>query len=218
MRVAFVFAPALVAAIGLSASAQAHPHAWIAASVAPTFDDGGRLASVREKWVFDYDYSTLIGPQLDQNGDGAFTGEELLGHLREGGILSWILNGNYFTRITMGGEPAAFGPAENFSVGVVEAALTVEFTLPLLDPRAVVGRAGVDVFDPEFYYDITFGSPDVEPVNAPPACTVGRRESDNLDPVAVLLLRRLGLAANPAVVNDPAAGYSLRVAIDCTRL
>jgi ABC-type uncharacterized transport system substrate-binding protein len=183
--------------------------------VSPAFDERGRLASVREKWVFDYDYSTLIGPRLDQNGDGAFTGEELMSHLGEGGILSWILNANYFTRITLGGEPVEFGPAENLSVGVIEAALTVEFTLPLLDPPTIIGEAGVDVFDPDFYYDISFGSPGVEPANAPASCTVGRREGDNLDPVAVLLLRRLGLAANPAVINDPAAGYTLRVAIEC---
>jgi ABC-type uncharacterized transport system substrate-binding protein len=213
MRLAIVIAASFLVAIGLARPALAHPHAWITATVAPTFDDGGRLASVREKWVFDYDYSTLVGPRLDQNGDGAFTGEELMGHLGEGGILAWILNANYFTRITMGDEAVEFGPAENFSVGVVEAALTVEFTLPLLDPKAVVGEAGVDVFDPDYYYDITFGSTDVEPVNAPTACIVRRRNADNLDPVAVLLLRRLGLAANPAVINDPAAGYSVRVAI-----
>jgi len=32
----------------------------------------------------------------------------------------------------------------------------------------------------------------------------------------VMLIRRLGLAADAAVINDPAAGFAVRVAIACS--
>jgi hypothetical protein len=49
----------------------------------------------------------------------------------------------------------------------------------------------------------------------PASCQAARRQQPNLDPVAVMIIRKLGLSADPAVISDPAAGYAVRVAIDC---
>jgi hypothetical protein len=48
-------------------------------------------------------------------------------------------------------------------------------------------------------------------VGAPPGCSVGQRAPEALDPMAVLLLRRLGLSAP----DDAAAGFPTRAAILC---
>jgi ABC-type uncharacterized transport system substrate-binding protein len=200
---------------GASAPAVAHPHVWFTVTVAPTFDDAHRLSSVHQKWYFDYDYSLLVGSQLDQNGDGTFSVDELIKTLTGDGALSWILNKDFFTLVTVGGQKVGHGPAQDVSVGVTDAKLVVEFTLPLAEPQVATLGAGIDVFDPEFYYDIEFDYPDVEAPTAPATCQVAVRERDNLDPVAIMIIRKLGLTADPRVLSDPAAGYAVRVAIDC---
>src|SRR3954470_10577575 len=124
-----------LSAAAVATPAAAHPHVWFTVTVAPTFDEASRLSSVHEKWYFDYDYSLLIGPQLDQNGDGTFSVDELVKTLTGDGVLSWVLNKDFFTLLTVGGQKAAHGPAQDVSVGVSESKLVVEFTLPLADPQ-----------------------------------------------------------------------------------
>jgi len=200
----------------LAAHAAAHPHVWFTVTVAPAFDDAGRLASVHEKWYFDYDYSILVGSQLDQNGDGVFSVDELVKTLTGDGVLAWILNKDFFTLLTVGGQRVGHGPAEQVSVGVISAKLVVEFTLPLADPQVPKQGAEIDVFDPEVYYDVQFDHPDVMVASAPPSCSIGPRPKDDLDPIAVMLIRRLGLPANPQVLNDPATGFTVRVEVNCS--
>ncbi len=204
-----------LSALAVATPAAAHPHVWFTVTVAPTFDEASRLSSVHEKWYFDYDYSLLIGPQLDQNGDGTFSVDELVKTLTGDGVLSWVLNKDFFTLLTVGGQKVEHGPAQDVSVGVTESKLVVEFTLPLADPQVPTQGAEIDVFDPEVYYDVQFDHPDVVATTAPPSCTVGARPKDDLDPIAVMLIKRLGLPASPQVLNDPATGFTVRVEISC---
>ncbi|MFO1185623.1 MAG: DUF1007 family protein [Bauldia sp.] len=207
----------LAAMLGAIAPAPvtAHPHVWFTVGVEPIFDSGGRLSSVHEKWLFDYDYSLIVGSQLDQNDDGVFSVEELLAVIGPNGILSWIIQKDYLTLLRIGGEKVAPGPAENISVGVIDSKLTVEFTLPLSARDAPRFEAEVDVFDPEVYYDVQFDRPAVIAPTAPARCSVGARAKDDLDPVAVMIIKKLGLSADPRVLNDPALGFTVRVAIAC---
>ena len=204
-----------VCGIAAAAPASAHPHVWFTVTVAPAFDDAGRFASVHEKWYFDYDYSLLIGSQLDQNGDGVFSVDELIKTLTGDGPLAWILGKDFFTLLTVAGQKIDHGPAQDISVGVIDAKLVVEFTLPLAEPQAAAKGAEIDVFDPEVYYDVQFDHPDVVAPTAPASCTVGARPKDDLDPIAVMLIKRLGLPASPQVLNDPATGFTVRVEINC---
>jgi ABC-type uncharacterized transport system substrate-binding protein len=196
--------------------AAAHPHVWMTVTVAPTFDASGRLASVHEKWFFDYDYSLLVGSQLDANGDGQFSVEELIMTISSGGLLGWIAEKNYLTLFTVGGKQVPNGAVTGISVGVVDARLTVEFNVALPEPQLVKLGAEVDIFDPEVYYDVQFDKPDVTPVAAPASCSVVPRPKDELDPFAVMVIKRLGLPADPKIMNDPAVGFTVRVAITCS--
>jgi ABC-type uncharacterized transport system substrate-binding protein len=204
----------ILAALGILSAwtpAAAHPHVWITALVEPQFDEAGRWTAVREKWAFDYDYSAIVGPQLDQDGDGAVDPTVLA----DGGALSWIISKDFLTRLTIAGREVARGQPTSLSIGVVGAKLLIEFTLPIAEPQVITLGAGVDVFDPEVYYDVAFDYPDIESPTAPRSCVVDRRQQPNLDPTAVMLIRRLGLSVDPAILGDPATGFAVRVAIDC---
>jgi ABC-type uncharacterized transport system substrate-binding protein len=193
--------------------ADAHPHVWIDVTVAPVFDGMGRLTAVHEKWTFDEPYTESIGPDLDVNKDGMLSDIEVQNAAKVGVL--WFVPPGYFTRITAAGRSLATKPVQDFSVKIPGPGMVVEFTLPLVEPAVVPPGAGIDVFDPEYYVALAFADPDIDASLAPTSCQVSRRSQANLDPTAVMILRRLGLTTDPAILNDPAAGFPVRVAIDC---
>jgi ABC-type uncharacterized transport system substrate-binding protein len=208
------------AAVLLSATAAgAHPHVWITATIAPVVDEGGRLTAVHEKWTFDEVFTEGIGPELDVNKDGMLQDSEIQNSTRNGVL--WFVPAGYFTRITVGGAAVATKPAEDLRVSIPGPGMILEFTLPLADPRPVAGvgggatGAGIDVFDPDYYVDVQFADPPVDGGKVPASCQAAPRPKANLDPTAVMILRRLGLTTDPAILNDPAAGFAVRVAVEC---
>jgi ABC-type uncharacterized transport system substrate-binding protein len=195
-----------------AAQAAAHPHVWINATVAPVFDETNRLVAVREKWMLDVEFTEGVGPDLDVNKDGILEAPEIQNAAANGTL--WFVPYGYFTRVTLAGRQVATAEVRDFRVTIPGAHMVVEFTLPLAEPAAVTS-AGIDVYDAEFYVDVQFADPGIDTTLVPAQCLATRREQANLDPVAVMLIRRLGLAADPAVINDPAAGFAVRVAIAC---
>jgi ABC-type uncharacterized transport system substrate-binding protein len=193
--------------------ALAHPHVFPLVKVTALFDGAGRFSGVHEKWTFDYDYSAIAKELADTDDSKSIDDEEMARSWTEG--LAWVAHHDYFTRLTVAGRPVPHGEPQDVNPRFFAGKLLVEFTLPLAEPQPVTLGAGIDVFDGEFYYDFEFDYPDVDATNAPAACMVDRRQQANLDPVAVMLIRKLGLPADPSILNDPAAGYAVRVAIDC---
>ena len=57
--------------------ALAHPHIFVDAKAAITFNDAGEVVSIHNSWVFDEAYSAWSIQGLDTNGDGKVTREEL---------------------------------------------------------------------------------------------------------------------------------------------
>jgi ABC-type uncharacterized transport system substrate-binding protein len=194
-----------------AAPAAAHPHVWIDTVVAPVFDEMGRFVAVHEKWTLDQPYTESVLPEIDVSKDGILQDGELQNSLRN--ALWWVAY-TFMTRITVAGRPVARGDVQGLRVGLFDR-LTVEFTLPLAEPQSVTLGAGIDVFDPENYFAFQFVDPGIDTAGVPASCTAKVREQPNLDPTAVLILKRLGLAADPAILSDPAAGFPVRVAIDC---
>jgi ABC-type uncharacterized transport system substrate-binding protein len=206
---------ALAATFLAAHPAIAHPHVFPVVTITVQFDDAGRFSGVHEKWSFDYDYSGVVKSTIDKDGDGSASPDELTAALGMDGVLSWLALGDYMTRLTLGGRPVARGEVKDPDVKFYAGKLLIEFTVPLKEPQPATLGAGVDVFDAEFYYDVEFDYPDVEATGTPASCQVTRREKDNLDPVAIMIIRKLGLTADPKVLSDPASGYAVRVAIDC---
>jgi ABC-type uncharacterized transport system substrate-binding protein len=175
--------------------ATAHPHSWITTTIAPLFDDAGRFASVRQTWAFDYDYSLVARQLLDDDRDGMVTAPELAAGVAEGGVLAWIPQRSFFTRITAGGREVAIGRPQSIAIGIVEAKLIVVFTLPLVEPLVTAQDTGVDVFDADLTFGVELGHPDIDRAAAPSQCKIDRRWTRTL--------------------NDPAEGFPARVQIEC---
>jgi ABC-type uncharacterized transport system substrate-binding protein len=194
-----------------AASADTHPHVWADVTVTPLFDGMGRFAGVREQWTLDAAYTESVLPEIDVSKDGVLQDGELQAATRNG---LWWVTSTYMTRLTVAGRPAARKDAEGLKVGLTDR-LSVAFTLPLAEPQAITLGAGIDVFDPENYYAFQFAEPGIDPSLVPASCRATRREQPNLDPTAVMILKRLGLTADPTILSDPAAGFPVRVAIDC---
>src|SRR5438477_3723922 len=144
--------PTLAAASALSAiagfvatPADAHPHVWITATVAPVFDDMDRFAAVHEKWTFDDTFTEGVGPDLDVNRDGVLEASEIQ-NAAANGVL-WFIPAGYFTRVTVGGGQVVTGAVKDFTVTIPGAHMVTEFTLPLAAPQVVAGAggAGIDV-------------------------------------------------------------------------
>ncbi|MCC6984117.1 MAG: DUF1007 family protein [Bauldia sp.] len=197
-------------------AAGAHPHVFIDTIVEVIFDDEGRMTGVHEIWLFDYEFGDVLKIEADKlgNNNGRAEAEELP-LLLANNKLSWMSDFNYFTRVTFAGRVVEHLPPETIDVRLERTRVVMEFTLPLAEPLPVVADAGVDVFDGEYYYDFAFGSNPVRSVGLPTSCGLSRRTQANVDPMAVMLLRRLGLTADPAILNDPAAGYAVRLAVNC---
>lgn len=195
------------------APAAAHPHVFPLVRLTALFDGAGKLTGVRQKWSFDYDHSAVFKIEADTDRDGSVSAEELARATAD--YLGWIPRNDYFTRLTVAGRAVGHKGATDFRVRYFAGQLFVEFTLPLAEPADVERGAGVDVYDAEFYYDFEWDYPDVEAVAAPANCLVDRRVQPNLDPVAVMLIRQLKLPADPALLNDPATGYAVRLAVTC---
>jgi tRNA threonylcarbamoyladenosine biosynthesis protein TsaE len=206
----------LLAAVALALCvmpADAHPHVFIDATVTPIFDGLGRFAAVHERWTFDQAFTDSILSDLDVNRDGLLEESEIRNAGATGSL--WFVPYGYFTRITFAGRPVATSGVNDFSVTIPGPRLVLELTLPLAEPEAVTAGAGIDVFDPDIYVDVEFAEPGIDTSRLPAACQAGRRQQPNLDPTAVMLIRKLGLSTDPSVLNDPAAGFAFRVAIDC---
>ncbi|MCC2112849.1 MAG: DUF1007 family protein [Hyphomicrobiales bacterium] len=60
----------------MSATVIAHPHVFIDARVTVVFD-GDRIVALKHRWTFDDAYSAFAVQGLDENGDGAYSGDEL---------------------------------------------------------------------------------------------------------------------------------------------
>jgi ABC-type uncharacterized transport system substrate-binding protein len=191
-----------------AAPSHAHPDVWISNQLTTVFDEAGRLAEVRQKWAFDFAYSTLAGQLLDKNENGAFDLDELLAAISPGGFLGWIGQTNYMTRLTLAGRSVPHAPVLGLTIGIAEGKLIVEFAIPLDGPQPVADGAGVDVFDETYCYGFEYVP--VQAIGTPAGCRVDRRWGPNLTAQGTPSTE---LAEKFLEGNN----YAVRVQIDCVR-
>jgi ABC-type uncharacterized transport system substrate-binding protein len=186
---------------------------WADVAIEPLFDEGGRLTAVRERWTFDDQYTELIGPELDTSKDGFIQPVELTNSLST--ALNWMIPAGYLTRVTVDGAPVAPQGAYDILTTYSGSRLAIAFTLRFIEALSPPLNVGVDVFDPTYYVAIDFADPAIDASRLPGGCEATRRPQPNLDPVAVMMLRKLGLTLDPAILADPAAGFPARVIVTC---
>jgi hypothetical protein len=164
--------PGLPGADGGTAWAEADSDVAIDASLTLQFDDRGNLAAIRERWAFGYDYSVAMRGAVDPDRDGVVDARELAIALSD--PLSWMARLDYFTRISDGGRHAGHAAAEDVAVTFPGGRMVVDFTLPLLAPPRFAVQS-IEVSDPDLFYEIHYGSPDVVSEGAPDYCTITRQ-------------------------------------------
>ncbi|MCC6982462.1 MAG: DUF1007 family protein [Bauldia sp.] len=208
--------------------ATAHPHVWIDVRLEIVFDEAGRLAAVRQHWALDSSFTLNEVMQfVDGDGNLVLSPPEVERALAY--YFGWIVPNRYFTRITIDGTAVRVTDQPAPEASFADGFFFVDAELRLDEPVAIGSNAAIDVYDAEIYYSFDFPregsdrpgprSPPEPPVvadaivavDAPPRCSVGKRAPEALDPMAVVLLRRLGLAAP----NDDAAGFPTRAVILC---
>ena len=98
VRPALACLSALVLTVGLTATAQAHPHVFVDAKAELVFDGAGNITAVRNIWRFDEAYSAFASQGLDTDGDGKLSAKELapLAKLNVDSMVDYA----YFTFIT----------------------------------------------------------------------------------------------------------------------
>ena len=92
---------AFLLALAAPVAAAAHPHIWIDATATFVFAQD-RLVAVRQSWIFDEVFSTVMINQFDRNRDRRFDADELA-KLRAGAFAS-LKNYSFLTRLTVDGD------------------------------------------------------------------------------------------------------------------
>lgn len=140
-------------------AAMAHPHVWVDTVVTALFDQG-RVASLREEWWFDEDFTvTALSQVRKTKGMAAVAIKPLtqpeIDQLRSQAF-SNLANYAYFTHVWAAGKPIAVAKeAASFTARMDGAKLAYTFTVTLaaaIDPRA--GGLRIGVWDDTYYVDV----------------------------------------------------------------
>ena len=143
---------ALASAVALALQALpalAHPHVWVTASATLVFDQQGRVAAIRHRWLFDKAFSAYAVQGLDKNGDGKFSREELAGLAKEN--IDGLTEFGWFTNLKINGAKITFSPPKDGAMDMVDGQIALGFLLPLEKPAAPGKALMLDISDPTYF-------------------------------------------------------------------
>ncbi|MFO1034673.1 MAG: DUF1007 family protein [Hyphomicrobiales bacterium] len=166
---------ALLALACQSVPAFSHPHIEVDMKTKLIFDQNGMITGLGLFWAFDENYSETAIEDLDKNKDGVYGPDELLPLTKAN--LEAINEYNYFTAVTLAGEPVAMGkPDLGHTLQLVsDGRLAMYFTLPLAKPvDPALGHFAVRIFDPEYYiaFNYTEQTPLLDEGQKPQDCAL----------------------------------------------
>jgi ABC-type nickel/cobalt efflux system permease component RcnA/ABC-type uncharacterized transport system substrate-binding protein len=164
----------------VASPAIAHPHIFIDATTAITFNDAGEVVSIHNTWKFDAAYSAWSIQGLDTNNDGKYSRAELqpLADDNMNGLAEY----EYYTFAGEGHDPnLKFGHGSNPTLDYDGKQTTLSFDVALAKPYAIRKALELSIDDPEYYVAITFGGPgDVQLINAPKNCTIAMQKAKQM--------------------------------------
>jgi ABC-type uncharacterized transport system substrate-binding protein len=175
-----------VAAFAASPAA-AHPHVFVDARADIVFDDRGRMTEISHAWQFDQAFSEFAVQGLDENDDSKLDGKELK-PLADINVTS-LREFEFFSYLTIGSDRAILLPPEKYWLEYENGRLTLFFTLPLEEPKAVASHAMLEVFDREYF--VEFGFRKEQPVRlkgAPAGCGMRHHAPEELDAQTMAIL------------------------------
>src|SRR3954464_14090994 len=167
----------LIAALAVMAAllpmpAFAHPHIFIDATAAITFNDAGQVVSIHNRWVFDEAYSAWSIQGLDTNNDGKGTQAELQPLADDN--MDGLADYEYYTSAGEGNDPnLKFSHGSNPTIDYDGKQTTLNFDIALAQPYAIRQALQISIDDPEYYVAISFKDASaVTLVNAPKGCAI----------------------------------------------
>jgi ABC-type uncharacterized transport system substrate-binding protein len=142
----------LLALVTLSAApAGAHPHAWIDLRSKVTLNADGEVSGLELYWLFDEWYTIYIADELTKSG---LTSTEYLTSLAQENLAN-LAEYDYFTKVTVNGDPVETGEVTAFETGLSDERLWLKFDVPLaqpVDPHA--GYVSYMIYDPTYYIEV----------------------------------------------------------------
>ncbi|OZI68207.1 hypothetical protein CAL27_01685 [Bordetella genomosp. 1] len=202
-----------------AAPAQAHPHMWIDAQATVVFDAQGRLAAVRETWLFDEMFGTYATQGLKKQADGSLPPDVLRGMADDWMKALGEPISHYFTRVTFNGAMQTYAAPKDARVVWKDGRLALSFELPLATPRAVgAGGAQIDIYDPTYFVAYAFDAPGAIRLDgAPSGCTQRYQKPRELDWQTMQQLA--AIPADPEALPDElyaiTKGLTHRIEVTC---
>ena len=198
---------------GLATPLSAHPHSWIDIKVSVQFDGEGRVAALKEIWLFDEVYTAFILDGVKRPSG------EILKKIADRIMVNLTPYG-YFTHpaAVNGDRLKAGGVADVGAVLHDGKRFELDFTVRLAEP-AVADGFSYSVYDPTYYIEMLHaeGGGAVTLEQAPPSCGY-RLVKPNPSMEAVLRASSLDRAAQ-APETDGADGlgalFAERIVLQC---
>jgi ABC-type uncharacterized transport system substrate-binding protein len=162
---------AVLFSIVAATPSQAHPHVWITGRETVVFDTEGRIAAIRESWVFDEMYSAFATQGVGKSGQ--LPTKEDLAPLAKTNVES-LAEYEYFTHAKADGKKVEFATPTEYTLEERPDKLVVlTFTVPLKTPVKISRFFNLQVYDPTYY--VAFSLEEKDPASlagAPQGCSL----------------------------------------------
>lgn len=133
------------------APAAAHPHAWIDLRSRMVLNANGEVSGLELYWLFDEWHTIYIADGFSRSG---LTAAEYLTSVAQQNLAN-LAEYDYFTKVTVNGDPVETGEVTAFETGLSHERLWLEFDVPLerpVDPQG--NQVSYKVYDPTYYIEI----------------------------------------------------------------
>lgn len=156
--------------------AAAHPHSWIDIEVELQFARDGRLAALKQFWIFDEAYTAYTTTQAKGGRAAKPDPKRLLEQARE--MLKNLEEYGYFTRVEQGGKRLDLAKAREPGAELRDARLVISFVLPLTAAADVrTTPLTYAVFDPTYFIEMLHvDAKAIRLVGAPADCAARLRQ------------------------------------------
>ena len=140
-----------------SVESYAHPDVFTKFSLTFIFNDEG-LSAIKEKWVFDEAFSSILINDYDINGNKKLDASEIQKLKDES--FDGLSDYKYFTFIKIGALKVAPVQGTNFNPSIRKNNVGYEFLLPYqIKSEKKYTEVFIDVFDPEIFIDFVYEEP-----------------------------------------------------------
>lgn len=140
-----------------SVGADAHPDVFTKLSLTFVFNDEG-LFAIKEKWVFDEAFSSILINDYDVDGNNKLDAAEIKRLTADS--FDGLSGYKYFNFIKKGSTKIAPVEGTNFNPYIEKNKVVYEFLLPYqIKSEKNYTEIFIDIFDPEIFIDFTYEEP-----------------------------------------------------------